>query len=239
MSSWLGAMRATQAPAVVEPPDSNFALVTNQRTSAADEPLGLESAEQGIDPRGPWAPAAPPGDWKYIVLHHTATEMGDVASIDAEHRQRVDREGRAWQGIGYHFVIGNGRGMPDGQIEPTFRWLEQRQGAHAGEAEYNRHGVGVCLVGDFERAAPTARQETACRQLVAYLVERYGIDRRKVVRHGDLKTTACPGRMFPFREMVGSDQAPSGDPVLFQVWRTPQARGSRFAHRPGSRETLR
>ena len=48
-------------------------------------------------------------------------------------------------GLAYHFVIGNGDGMPDGEIEPTFRWREQIQGAHAGAGEYNEQGIGIAL----------------------------------------------------------------------------------------------
>ena len=61
-------------------------------------------------------------DWDYIVLHHTASESGSVASIHEEHLRRKDKNGNAWLGIGYHFVIGNGSGMDDGEIEPTFRF---------------------------------------------------------------------------------------------------------------------
>src|SRR5262249_33711619 len=70
-------------------------------------------------------PEAAPREWKYIVLHHTATDSGDVQSIHEAHLQNKDKNGKPWLGIGYHFVIGNGSGMGDGAIEPTFRWKEQ------------------------------------------------------------------------------------------------------------------
>ena len=46
--------------------------------------------------------------WKHIVLHHTATDQGSVASINASHQERKGPSGKRWLGIGYHFVIGNG-----------------------------------------------------------------------------------------------------------------------------------
>lgn len=145
---------------------------------------------------------APPRAWHYIVLHHTATERGDVESIDAEHRRQIDREGKPWLGIGYHFVIGNGRSMPDGRIEPTFRWREQLHGAHAGDTEHNDLGIGICLVGNFEESAPTPLQVQACRQLVAVLAREYDIRPENVLAHSDVKATACPGRLFPLEQMV-------------------------------------
>ena len=64
-----------------------------------------------------WRPTAKARDWKYVVIHHTASEKGSVESINEEHQQKKDKNGNAWLGIGYHFLIGNGHGMPDGEID--------------------------------------------------------------------------------------------------------------------------
>jgi hypothetical protein len=152
----------------------------------------------------PWPPASPLRRWRYIVLHHTASNSGSVESIDAAHQQRTDGEGNNWRGIGYHFVIGNGNGIPDGAIEPTFRWQDQSAGAHAGVSEYNEFGVGICLVGNFEEGPPTPKQLAAVKRLVAALKGRCGIDTAGVLKHGDLKTTACPGKFFPHDEVAAT-----------------------------------
>ena len=146
-------------------------------------------------------PAAPPRKWKFVVLHHSATESGSVEAIDAVHRRRRDQFGNHWPGIGYHFVIGNGQGMPDGQIAPTFRWQDQLDGAHARSRRHNLEGIGVCLVGDFEQTAPTPRQISALGELLEQLVLRYDVEPRRVVRHLDVAATRCPGRLFPFEEV--------------------------------------
>lgn len=153
--------------------------------------------------------------WKYVVFHHSATEAGSVASLDAAHRQRMDAQGRPWRGIGYHFVIGNGRGLGDGAIVATFRWREQSDGAHAGIAEFNQWGIGVCLIGDFEQAPPTRRQVAAARRLVRLLQQAFHIRDQEVCRHGDLKSTACPGAYFSLAEIVGGrndSPHPGGEP---------------------------
>jgi hypothetical protein len=147
----------------------------------------------------------PPGvslDWKYLVLHHSATDGGSVESVDAGHRLRKDQFGNPWLGIGYHFVVGNGHGMPDGQVEPTFRWREQLPGAHAGSREHNRLGIGICLIGNFDDALPTPRQIAAVRQLCHWLIGRYQIPCKRVLRHLDVAATSCPGRLFPYAQLI-------------------------------------
>ena len=149
-------------------------------------------------------PNATPRNWRYIVLHHSATELGDVESIDREHRRRVDQSGNPWLGIGYHFVIGNGQGMPDGHIEPTFRWHRQLHGAHAGSSKHNEQGIGICLIGDLDAQPPTARQIAAVGRLLRLLNERFGLSTDDVLAHHELKATACPGRHFPLKEILAT-----------------------------------
>ena len=152
--------------------------------------------------------------WKYIVLHHTATERGSVESIHETHLQRKDKKGHPWQGIGYHFVIGNGDGMGDGEIEPTFRWKQQIAGAHAGVNEYNELGIGVVLIGNFEKRAPTPSQIQAVKRLVGMLSHDFGIPADRVIGHSDVKATECPGANFPLSEIRGSAMAFHTTPMM-------------------------
>jgi len=150
-----------------------------------------------------WTPSAVPRAWKYLVLHHTATESDSMASIDQAHRRRKDPQGKSWLGIGYHFVIGNGHGMEDGHVEPTFRWRKQLRGAHAGVGRYNDEGIGICLVGNFEDDRPTDKQFAAAKQLVGALRKQYGIHRENIVGHNQVKPTHCPGKNLLLKEIVG------------------------------------
>ncbi len=152
----------------------------------------------------PWKPTVPERDWDYIVIHHTASSGGSVDSIHQSHLKKKDAAGNNWLGIGYHFVIGNGSGMRDGEIQPTFRWNEQLHGAHAGNNDYNQHGIGVCLVGNFEKEPPTASQISAVKRLVGTLKAEYDITSERIVGHRDVKETACPGRYFPMAEVSQS-----------------------------------
>jgi hypothetical protein len=165
-----------------------------------------------------WPSDVPLKEWRYIVLHHTASSSGSVATIHEEHQQRKDADGNSWRGIGYHFVIGNGDGMPDGAIESTFRWREQSAGAHAGVGLYNDYGVGVCLIGNFDETPPTARQISAVKQLVGALKGVCRIDTAGVVRHGDIKATACPGKLFPFAEIAATPADVAGVRRRLPAW---------------------
>lgn len=158
----------------------------------------------------PWRPGVTPRDWKYIVLHHTASDSGSVESIHHIHLKNKDRSGRHWLGIGYHFVIGNGQGMDDGEVEPTFRWKQQMAGAHAGVNEYNQRGVGIVLVGNFEKSTPTPRQLKSVKELVKTLAREYAIDAEHVIGHGDVKATECPGQFFPLSNVRASVAAVRG-----------------------------
>lgn len=137
--------------------------------------------------------------WKYILIHHSGTDEGSEATIDRYHR-----EVRHWKGVGYDFLIGNGRGSPDGLVEVTFRWEQQITGAHAGDDEYNERGIGICLIGDFNKDHPTARQMEALVGLVNHLQERCQIPTSQVLLHRHVRPggTECPGRNFPFYELI-------------------------------------
>jgi hypothetical protein len=152
----------------------------------------------------PWKPSVTPRKWQSIVIHHTATSRGSVESIHEAHLKRKDKSGNPWLGIGYHFVIGNGNGMVDGSIEPTFRWRGQLHGAHAGGGEHNNFGIGIALVGNFEEGPPSPRQLASVKRLVAALKTEYAIQSDHVVAHNDIKATACPGKYFPMDEVSQS-----------------------------------
>lgn len=150
----------------------------------------------------PWKPEKGKRDWRHIVIHHTASSRDSVESINQAHLKR------GWEGVGYHFVIGNGNGMADGEIEPTFRWKTQMHGAHAGNEEYNQHGIGICLVGNFEDTHPSAAQLAAVKRLVGVLKTQYEIKSANVVGHKTVKSTACPGKHFPLTEVSQSEVLP-------------------------------
>ncbi len=136
--------------------------------------------------------------WRYIVKHHSATTSGSADSFDHYHREE-----KGWdRGLGYHFVIGNGYGASDGIVEVGTRWIRQIDGAHAGSKEYNQHGIGICLVGDFDTGSPTPEQISSLVELVKELQKLCNIPPENVILHRHMRVTHCPGRNFPYYELL-------------------------------------
>jgi hypothetical protein len=141
--------------------------------------------------------------WAVLALHHSASAVGGAKRFDDWHRAR------GWDGVGYAFVIGNGTDTADGEIETTFRWREQRDGAHV--KGWNDLAIGVCLVGNFEETDPTPLQRESLVRLVRHLRLRFGIPRERVVGHGALGATLCPGKRLSVRSVAeASDPATEG-----------------------------
>jgi len=133
--------------------------------------------------------------WKYIVIHHSATRNGTLQGMEMYHRQKRKME----NGLAYHFVIGNGRGMADGKIEIGNRWKRQIKGGHLASDHLNSMAIGICLVGNFEADRPSAAQMQSLQALVSYLRKRCNIPKSGVRTHTQINTkpTACPGKHFP------------------------------------------
>ena len=143
-----GAAKPSQTPALMGPnsassstgsldrPDARrvraAATQGNRSTVLADR---LEPYVAGSGARELFYPTKADRPWRYIVLHHSASASGNYDQIDAEHRKIL-----GYDGCGYHFVIGNGAGSMDGQIEVAQRWNKQKQGIHCRDAAHPGHG---------------------------------------------------------------------------------------------------
>lgn len=138
----------------------------------------------------------PNNRWKYIIVHHTATEIGNAKLINHSHEDRG-----FWYGLGYHFLIDNGTlGKGDGQIEEAPRWIKQQNGAHCKAGGMNEKAIGVSLVGSFNEDLPTANQLKSLDYLLKTLCRYYRIPTSNVLGHRDVQgaSTDCPGKRFPW-----------------------------------------
>lgn len=120
-----------------------------------------------------------------IIFHHAAAK---TCSADDVHRWHL---ANGWAGIGYHFFIRKDGSVYRGRPLDT-------QGAHT--YGHNSNSVGICYEGNFENEKPTAAQIAAGAELLRYLL---GIFPDAAVgKHRDFNATACPGKNFPFAEIV-------------------------------------
>lgn len=135
------------------------------------------------------------GAWRNIVIHHSGTAEGSGQGMDRYHREERHME----NGLAYHFVIGNGNGMDDGEIYVGARWTKQLPGGHLAIEALNQISLGICLVGDFEKKAPTRRQLDSLEALIRALTTKTGLAVSAVTSHRLIhpRHTRCPGRYFP------------------------------------------
>lgn len=133
--------------------------------------------------------------WRNIVVHHSATANGNAKDFDAYHRDVRHME----NGLAYHFLVGNGLGAGDGEVQIGPRWKKQLAGGHVSSRSYNESSLGICLVGNFEKTRPTQRQMIALKELITCLRDDVLEREPRLVLHRDLKGehTLCPGRNFP------------------------------------------
>lgn len=125
----------------------------------------------------------------YIVLHHRAGS-GTVQSIHSSHLAN------GWAGIGYHFYV-----RKDGTV---YRGRPQdKVGAHCPAC--NAVSVAVCFEGNFQNETMSAEQKEAGHDLVDAL--RHAYPNAEVLKHNDFDATACPGKNFPFDEIIKGDES--------------------------------
>lgn len=132
--------------------------------------------------------------WKGIVIHHSATDVGSAKALDNFHRNQRRME----NGLAYHFVIGNGRGMGDGEIHIGNRWTKQLDGGHLKKEEWNKIYIGICLIGNFEKQTPSTRQMDALEGITRHLMRRCSLNPSSVTTHRiqHKNHTVCPGKNF-------------------------------------------
>ena len=140
------------------------------------------------------------GRWKYIVIHHSGVNEGTVKGMDRYHREVRRME----NGLAYHFVIGNGHGMGNGEIAVGNRWAKQLDGGHLASLAQNKVAVGICLVGNFDKSAPTAAQMKSLNALTKALMNRCNVSANNVKTHQQINVigTKCPGSKFPTKSFL-------------------------------------
>ena len=128
-----------------------------------------------------------------IVIHHTGMPKKAKLSLEKKLRglQNYSLGEKRWGDVPYHFYI-----------DAQGRIGEGRSLAFAGDTntKYDvRNRIQLVVEGNFEQETPGEAQLVPLRELVAWLRAKYAIAGAKVVGHGDLAQTDCPGKSLkPF-----------------------------------------
>ena len=140
--------------------------------------------------------SAKPGRWKYVYIHHSNTTAGNAVSLSQGNPH----------GMSDHFVIGNGNGAIDGEIQVSQRWNQQTSAEPPrGATGIDPNCISICLVGDFEHNVPTPVQMHRLRQLLNVLQGRFDIPAGQVLLVSQPNSAAGIGRYFPttaFRQQL-------------------------------------
>ena len=167
----------------------------NNVKDVTDIEIGKRLYIPGAAPRKHVITLYPSKKWKYIIIHHSATESGSSEKFNIAHLKK------GWQGVGYHFVVDNGTaGKDDGQIETSPRWTKQQDGAHCKASGMNEKAIGICLVGNYSKENVSPRQMESLVYLVNMLRKYYRIPKSNIMGHGQVPgaKTECPGKKFPW-----------------------------------------
>jgi hypothetical protein len=156
---------------------------------APDLPQSLAAIDSGDAMEPVFQTDAPveQSNWKYIYIRQSRTTGGDAMGLT---------NGRGDPGD--HFVICNGRGAADGEIQLTPRWLAQLSALPPRGAEsIDPACISICMVGDLDRNSPTPAQLRRVSRLVSALQTRLGIPARNVIAQPTAGTAAAAGSRFP------------------------------------------
>lgn len=105
------------------------------------------------------------GYWTGIVVRASGTRAGDAATLSEQARHR------GIAGPPDHFIIGNGNGMEDGEIQFTARWSDQLPAALSDGGGL----ISICLIADVARQPPSQAQMARLGELVSALRQRLNL----------------------------------------------------------------
>ena len=120
-----------------------------------------------------------PSRWNCIEIYYSGTKAGNI-------EQLVSLNGLASpEDINCHFVICNGLGDGDGQIQPTEKW--QRQWSIIPGRTWYGSGrtIRLCIIADGKTARPTDFQIKRTEALVEKLCRKFDIRPQTVYYPGD------------------------------------------------------
>lgn len=144
--------------------------------------------------------------WKHIVIHHSLTPDGITADWDAIRKYHVEVNG--WRDIGYHFGLE--------EVDKRLSYMIGRplnmDGGHT--LGMNEKAIGICVVGNFDVAAPSDCHYWLLASLCRELRKAFPIPIYHINPHWAYADKSCPGRLFDMLAlrdyiMNGGPQAPA------------------------------
>ncbi len=135
----------------------------------------LDPVEQSIRSRS----AQSHDKWDCIEIYHSHTRGGNIEQLAS-----IERLNRP-EDMNCHFLICNGHGGDNGQIQSTERWQKQRSATPDRSWYGSKQTVRICLVADGKTARPTDFQRKRLEALVNTLSKKFSIVPERVYYPND------------------------------------------------------
>jgi hypothetical protein len=130
----------------------------------------LDPIQQAIDSRVTQAP----GRWESVEIYFSGTKAGNVAQLASLSGLTNSDD------INCHFVICNGLGGSDGQIQTTEKWQKQWSVIPDHTWYGSSRTVRICLVADGRSVRPTNAQIKRTEALVESLSMKFNVPASKI-----------------------------------------------------------
>ncbi len=130
----------------------------------------LDPIQQAIDSRVTQAP----GRWESVEIYFSGTKAGNVAQLASLSGLTNSDD------INCHFVICNGLGGSDGQIQTTEKWQKQWSVIPDHTWYGSSRTIRVCLVADGRSVRPTNAQIKRTEALIESLAMKFNVPATKI-----------------------------------------------------------
>ena len=135
----------------------------------------LDPVEKAIRSRA----AQSPGRWNCIEIYYSGAKAGNI-------EQLASLSGLAnTEDINCHFVICNGLGGDNGQIQTTEKWQRQWSSIPGRTWYGSGQTIRICLIADGKTAHPTDFQIKSIEALVEALYRKFSIQPQSIYYPGD------------------------------------------------------
>lgn len=115
-----------------------------------------------------------PDRWNSIEIFFSGTKGGSLAELAAARGTAGAAE------LNCHFVICNGNGADDGDIQPTEKWQKQWSSRPGATWQGSERTIRVCMVGDGVAVTPTNYQLKRLEMLLEALCRKFNIPAENV-----------------------------------------------------------
>ncbi len=125
----------------------------------------LDPIEKVILSRSPQSP----GRWNCLEIYYSGTKAGNIEQLSALSGLASPEE------MNCHFVVCNGLGGDDGQIQPTEKWQRQWSAIPGRTCYGSGQTIRICIIADGKNKLPTEFQIKRVEELVEGLYRKFNI----------------------------------------------------------------